>query len=320
MKYTILLASLVLIFAGQCAAQWSYSYDSYVTETPLDSNGKLSQTVLVDGTTYGSCTTNNGTYWFPNCPAYHQPGIHNVLGNGGGNYPGPSQDMFDYISYQQTVTIAATAGQAYTTQTEANVYCSAGGDIWDTGNGGGPVLAYTPIQHNYPKNPLQKACWISQFFDKIGNAGTSHRAEDVVYDNGQGTGGVKPTYGDPVYAMEAGTVSKVVSNAGPASVGFPQCQGLGYPGNRVNVRDSNGYTTVYYHVLPLSGITVGTPITQGQQLGTLDNSGCQSGPHLHVGRLDPNAHPVNFTIPCTNPLPKTAFGDGLVDDDDTDVP
>lgn len=160
-----------------------------------------------------------------------------------------------------------------------------------------------------------------QFFDKVGNAGTAHHAEDVILDNGAGTGGVKPTYGTAVYAMEAGTVVKVVNTAGPASVGFPQCQGLGYPGNRVNVRDSLGYTTIYYHVMPSAGITVGTNVSQGQQIGTLDNSGCQSGPHLHVGRLDPNNSPVNFRIIlCTNPTPKTTFADGLVDDSDTDIP
>lgn len=177
-----------------------------------------------------------------------------------------------------------------------------------------PVYSYTPVQHNYPGNPLGQACRISQFFDRIGHSGSSHHAEDVVFD------GVATSWGAPVYAMEAGTVTKVVATAGPASLPFPQCQGAGAPGNRVNVQAADGYITVYYHVMPLTGITVNTHVSQGQQIGNLDNSGCQSGPHLHVGRIDTASNPVNFTIPCVNPLPTNGFGDGSVDDDDVDIP
>jgi murein DD-endopeptidase MepM/ murein hydrolase activator NlpD len=98
------------------------------------------------------------------------------------------------------------------------------------------------------------------------------------------------------------------------------CQGQHFAGNRVNIRGNDGYLTVYYHVLPLAGISVGDSISQDQQIGTLDNSGCQSAPHLHVGRLDATNLPVNFTIPCVNPTPFTSFGDGTIDDDDTDIP
>lgn len=58
-----------------------------------------------------------------------------------------------------------------------------------------------------------------------------------------------------------------------------------------------------------------SPFAAGQVIGTLDNSGCQSAPHLHVDRMGPtNGGPVNITIPCVNPTPTTQFEDGLVDD------
>jgi hypothetical protein len=179
------------------------------------------------------------------------------------------------------------------------------------------TLSYTPIQHTYPSNPLPKTCWISRFFDSVYNSVT-HRAQDVVYDNGQGTGGVSPPYGTPVYAEEAGKVVKAVSGLGPASVGFPACVGKGYHGNFVEIQStSDGYYTVYYHVSPI--VSVGQSVSAGQEIGTLDNSGCQSGAHLHMGRKGPNGW-VNFTVPCTNPLPKTGFQDGLVADDDPSDP
>ena len=59
----------------------------------------------------------------------------------------------------------------------------------------------------------------------------------------------------------------------------------------------------------------GDPVTQGQVIGHLDNSGCQSAAHLHVGRKDPSGKSVNFTIPCVNPTPANKFDDGTVGDD-----
>jgi hypothetical protein len=56
--------------------------------------------------------------------------------------------------------------------------------------------------------------------------------------------------------------------------------------------DPTGPALHYVHVKP-----VGDPVTQGQQIGVTDNSGCQSGDHIHMARKDPNNSPVNFTVP-----------------------
>jgi murein DD-endopeptidase MepM/ murein hydrolase activator NlpD len=186
------------------------------------------------------------------------------------------------------------------------------------------AVTYTAIQHSYSVNPLSKPCWVSQFFDNISYHGTPHHAEDVVYDNGKGTGGVRPPYGTPVYAMEAGKVVAAPGNNSPASQGYPACIGTGSPGNYVKIQavasnicagsSGDGYSTIYFHVKPLATISVGQCVTAGQQIGTLDNSGCQSGAHTHIARKNSSGIPVNFTLPCTNPIPKTNFFDGLVDD------
>lgn len=106
---------------------------------------------------------------------------------------------------------------------------------------------------------------------------------------------------------------------GPASVGYPACVGGGYRGNYVKIKStSDNFFTIYYHVQP--SVSANQSVTAGQQIGTLDNSGCQSGAHLHMGRKDTTNAPVPFTIPCTNPLPTTKFEDGLVSDDDASDP
>lgn len=56
------------------------------------------------------------------------------------------------------------------------------------------------------------------------------------------------------------------------------------------------------------------PVASTQQTGITDQSGCQSGGHIHMARKTPNGTPVNFRIPCVNSGPTTNFWDGMVDD------
>ena len=105
------------------------------------------------------------------------------------------------------------------------------------------------------------------------------------------------------------------SNAGngPAAGGYPACVGTGALVNYVKIKGSDGYYTVYAHLTPT--VATNASVSAGQQIGVTDNSGCQSAGHIHVARKDPNNNPVNFTIPCTNPLPTSKFADGVVNDD-----
>jgi murein DD-endopeptidase MepM/ murein hydrolase activator NlpD len=71
--------------------------------------------------------------------------------------------------------------------------------------------------------------------------------------------------------------------------------------------------TRYVHITASAGIAVGKLVTAGQQIGTIDASGCQSGRHTHIGRYDPNGVAVNFTVPCSYP---TQFSNDDLDDGD----
>jgi murein DD-endopeptidase MepM/ murein hydrolase activator NlpD len=178
------------------------------------------------------------------------------------------------------------------------------------------AFASTPIQHNYPNNPFDFACWISSFFDATRTTG-AHHADDVTQSNG-GTSHVAPPLGTPVYAMESGTV--VAVSTGQPAASYPACSSLTPrpPGDYAKIKGIDNYTTLYFHMNP--SVTVGQQVIAGQQIGVLDNSGCQSAPHLHVGRKDSQGNNVNFTIPCVNPLPTstTKFNDGSIDDNDPD--
>jgi Peptidase family M23 len=256
--------------------------------------------------TYYSCNT--GTYYY---------GV--TAGSSWTSNNTPIIKMDSAVHYRADAisvgTANVTGGYSDCTQYDTNPDLDCPCINYQTYTASGAGLTYTTIQHNYPSNPFDgKGCWISQFFDHVSTAtGRAHHAEDAVDSNGSG-GGVDPLIGDPVYAAEGGTVVVVKSDAGPASPPYPNCGS--HDANYVKIKGADNYYTVYVHVHPL--VSVGQGVNAGQEIGTVDNSGCESGPHVHIQREDGNLNKYNFTLPCTNPTPTRNFWDGLVDDIDND--
>ena len=195
--------------------------------------------------------------------AFHggDPKAYNVISSTGGWNLGASGPWNSYISVQNNQTIVADPGVLYLNNWEGQVVCSLAGNLYNTGTLSDNVAGFTQIQHNYPRNPLSVPCFVSGFFDDIRN-GRRHNAEDIVKSDGHGSG-TALAIGDPVYAMEGGTVTASIGNNGPAPTPYPQCAGA--PGNYVKIRTSDNYSTVYFHVKPLSTIQNGVPVSQGQQ-------------------------------------------------------
>lgn len=74
--------------------------------------------------------------------------------------------------------------------------------------------------------------------------------------------------GTPVYAAAGGIVT------------WAQMKGCN--GNLAIVKHDNGWETFYLHMLHYApGISVGTRVSQGQDLGVVGTTGCSTGPHLH---------------------------------------
>lgn len=85
----------------------------------------------------------------------------------------------------------------------------------------------------------------------------------------------------PVVAADGGTVKEANTNP---NVGY---------GIYVVVDHGNGVTTMYAHLQSLS-VTVGQPVSRGQQIGRAGSTGWSSGPHLHFE--------VRVNGRCVNPL------------------
>lgn len=107
--------------------------------------------------------------------------------------------------------------------------------------------------------------------------------------------------GAPIYATHDGQVTGVTKYN----------QGSNAGGNRVEITASDGsLSTSYIHLNSInSGITVGTPIAEGQKLGTMGGSGYGNTTafksHLHYEvslngtRIDPTNGPKDLIDPMT---------------------
>jgi hypothetical protein len=152
----------------------------------------------------------------------------------------------------------------------------------------------TPSNHTYPNAPISTNCRVSTPFDAIINPTTKapHAAQDISNTTHD------LQVGAPVYAPEGGTVH---IQGGYPHINQPasQCAGQHYPANYINITDANGNRTRLVHVTALPGLSEGQTVSAGQQVGTVDNSGCTSAPHVHMSRKQAGTV-VNFTIPCDN--------------------
>jgi murein DD-endopeptidase MepM/ murein hydrolase activator NlpD len=84
-------------------------------------------------------------------------------------------------------------------------------------------------------------------------------------------------HGTTIVATDSGIVSRV----GQASSGE----------NRIEVRHSDGSTSVYRHVT--ADVQRGQFVPEGTPIGVTDSSGYQTGPHLHYEYKDAQNKPVD---------------------------
>jgi hypothetical protein len=169
-----------------------------------------------------------------------------------------------------------------------DAWCPAGGHFL---NGTRLVSHFTAPQHRYDGCPFwDPGCIIYAGFDQLRPNGTKHKAQDL---HNQST-----AYGNSVTCPENRmTVTRMRSDAGRAP--YPACMTdkTRPPVNFVELRGQDGAITRFVHVKPNPALVVGAVIDSGYSIGTLDNSGCQSGPHLHMARYV-NGVAVNFTNGC----------------------
>jgi len=74
--------------------------------------------------------------------------------------------------------------------------------------------------------------------------------------------------GTPIYAANAGVVSKVWNN-------HP------YNGNALKIKHADGTSTAYLHMVEPTTLALGQQVGRGQQVGKVGSTGLSTGPHLH---------------------------------------
>ena len=92
------------------------------------------------------------------------------------------------------------------------------------------------------------------------------------------------------YAAPPGTPIKTVGDGSIKRIGYTRGNG-----NFIEVRHSNGYSTLYLHMQKFArGMSRGKRVSQGQVIGYVGSTGLATGPHLCF-RMRKNGAPVNPT-------------------------
>jgi len=102
--------------------------------------------------------------------------------------------------------------------------------------------------------------------------GSFHNALDI---SGAGN------FGSPIYAARAGTVVDVYTSC--ANIGYRNSTCGGSYGNFVVIQHENNYYTLYAHLKSDLLVSVGSTVSQGQQIAYMGSSGSSTGSHVHFG-------------------------------------
>jgi hypothetical protein len=102
-----------------------------------------------------------------------------------------------------------------------------------------------------------------------------------------------------------------------AQDGFPDTNIFGgFGGNIVAIEHADGVETQYYHLKNGSvAVSVGQPVTAGQQIGLVGSSGNSFGPHLHFNTLVNGQIVEPFSGAC-NPVPSQWADQASLDTDE----
>ncbi len=109
------------------------------------------------------------------------------------------------------------------------------------------------------------------------------------------------------YAASPGTPIKTVGDGSIKRIGYTKGNG-----NFIEVRHSNGYSTLYLHMRAFArGMKRGKRISQGQVIGYVGSTGLATGPHLCF-RMRKNGAPVNpyrVKVPAAKAVTKKRIAD-----------
>lgn len=149
------------------------------------------------------------------------------------------------------------------------------------------------------RRPYNEAHRLNYGFDNNGSASgcSDYSCAGACYDGHTGSDFGNPI-GTVIVAAQAGTV--IATNNGCANYGGLGNTCGGRCGNYVQLRHTDGSTTIYCH-LQLNSLRVsnGQSVSCGQPIGQSASSGNSTGPHLHLGwRPGGGASRDPFQGPC----------------------
>ena len=109
------------------------------------------------------------------------------------------------------------------------------------------------------------------------------------------------------YAAPRGTPIKTVGDGTIKRIGYTKGNG-----NFIEVRHSNGYSTLYLHMKGFArGMKRGKRVSQGQVIGYVGSTGLATGPHLcfRMRKNGVSVNPARIKVPAAKSVPKRQLED-----------
>ena len=133
--------------------------------------------------------------------------------------------------------------------------------------GGAEAAPQSNINIQFPRPPFQmpfqcKQSWVATTYD-------GHYPDQDSLDLRRYSGDTNVSYGEPVFASAAGTISEVGSD---------------WYGDWVYIDHGGGWQTYHVHINKLSSIVKGTTVVRGQKIGSVGKF-ANIEPHLHYTQV-----------------------------------
>jgi murein DD-endopeptidase MepM/ murein hydrolase activator NlpD len=140
-------------------------------------------------------------------------------------------------------------------------------------------------------------CYIKDVFDSIRTRSDGTKTIHPGQDMG---GSSEIPVNTPVVSMTSGIVYDIRNNATACTIKYPDCAGNKCPANFVAIKDPLQCVDRYVHIKPAGSLKKGDPISVGQIIGYIDDSGCKTAHHLHMGVICGGVAKNFIIVPCSS--------------------
>lgn len=217
-------------------------------------------------------------------------------------------DVYDLLAFEMDFERDVRAGQKFSVVYEENYASNKKID-----NGHVIAISFEALRGNVKMYRFKKSDGTVGYYDEMGN-GAIKSLKRTPINNAKVTSSFSSRRKHPVLGFtraHKGVDFRAKTGTPIPSAGAGRVVARGYNrghGNFIKIRHNATFETLYAHMSRFAkGVTVGTPVRQGQTIGYAGSTGLSTGPHLHYEVIKNGRHvnPLTVKLPAIDNLNAT---------------